>query len=471
MRSTGKRSKPESGPLGRLQHASGQWALRAVAAVAFLCLLFACASGGPYHIDLMPAPDVYDEDGITPFTDTGEIEDSPYRGILYATDRAPTDPSAKVKKGERFYANERGHLLRLGIAKIELGENPVTWEEARRISLAKTRADAYPIKVTAVEEFGILDRSFHPFVAPELAAQKSREPARHFAELINAKLGISHQKDIFIYVHGYKVVFDNPVLVTTELWHYLGYEGVAIAFAWPSTPSRWAYFADAETTHIAAYHFGVLLEYLAEETDAQRIHIIGYSQGTRMVCEALHRMALKFQHLPPAQAVERLRIGNVVLIGSDIDREVMAGYIVDGFLNIPQHLTIYLSATDRALGLSQLLLGRKRLGQMILTADEIQPHTAEMLRHTDNLSLVNVTQAKDAAAGNGHAYFRSSPWASSDVLMTLRYGLAPPDRGLVLMPDVPIWTFPPDYIVRLREAIVRANPSLERALGAGADSE
>ncbi len=450
----------------RGQRRRGRWV--SVATGAALWLLSGCASSGSYHIDLMPAPDVYDDRNLTPFTDMGEISESPYRGILYATDRAPIAAAADAASAERFYANERGHLLRLGIAEIELGDNPMTWEEARRISLAKTRTASYPLTVTAVEEFGILDRSFHPFVAPDLATQKSRVPAQRFAELINAKLAVSKQQDVFLYVHGYKVVFDNPVLVVAEVWHYLGYEGAAVAYAWPSTPSRWAYFADAETTDIAAHHFATLLEYLAEETDARRIHIIGYSQGTRVVGVTLHRMALKHQHLPADQAKERLRIGNVVLIGSDIDREVMAGYIVDGLLNIPDYLTIYLSARDRALSLSQTLLRRKRLGQLEGPV-EMKPHTAEMLRRMDALDLVNVTEAKDAATGNGHghAYFRSSPWASSDILMTLRYGLSPEDRGLVPMSETPVWTFPPDYIARLREAVVRANPSLRGAFGAG----
>ena len=60
-----------------------------------------------------------------------------------------------------------------------------------------------------------------------------RTPAETFAKLINSKLALSRQKEVLIYVHGYKVVFDNPILVTTELWHFLGYDGVAIAFAWP----------------------------------------------------------------------------------------------------------------------------------------------------------------------------------------------------------------------------------------------
>ena len=72
-------------------------------------------------------------------------------------------------------------------------------------------------------------------------------PAAQFAKAVNLKLATSSRKHVFIYLHGYKVTFENPVLVATELWHYLGYDGVFIAYAWPATPSRWAYLKDAET--------------------------------------------------------------------------------------------------------------------------------------------------------------------------------------------------------------------------------
>lgn len=249
--------------------------------IGLMLFLLGCAASGPYKIDLMPAPEVYDEETLTPFVDLPGAAEAPYWGMLYATDRAPVDPDADQPSKERFYEKERGHLVRLGIADIELGEGDFSWEEARQISLAKNRTDQYPLKVTAVDELGVLDRSFSGFEAPEALALKSPEPAQRFAAFINEKLALSAQKDIFVCIHGYKVVFDNPILVAMELWHYLGYEGVFVAYAWPSTPSRWAYFADAETAMTTAYGLRIFLEYLAEETNAERIHIIGYSQGTR----------------------------------------------------------------------------------------------------------------------------------------------------------------------------------------------
>jgi len=93
----------------------------------------------------MPAPDVYEKGVVDPFTDTHPIEKIPYKGILYVTDRAPASTD------NHFYKNKRGNLLRLGAAKIQIGKEGITWEEARRISLLKNRTDKYPIKVTGAE--------------------------------------------------------------------------------------------------------------------------------------------------------------------------------------------------------------------------------------------------------------------------------------------------------------------------------
>ena len=88
----------------------------------------------------------------------------PNSGILYATDRQPSAED----DSERYYRNKRGHVLRLGMADIALGNGTLSWEEARRISLLKDRGEEYPLQVTAVEEFGILDRSVDVLMPPDI---------------------------------------------------------------------------------------------------------------------------------------------------------------------------------------------------------------------------------------------------------------------------------------------------------------
>jgi len=245
-----------------------------------------------------------------------------------------------------------------------MGEGQYTWEEARRISLLKNRADNYPLKVTSVEEIGILDRSFSIFTQPEMIPADPKAASKRFAELINAKLAISKKKDVYIYVHGYKVVFSNPILVATELWHYLAYDGVFIAFAWPSTPERLAYAADLETTELSAYNLRKLLEFLAEDTKAERIHILGYSAGTRIVIDALSQLSLIYRHDSQTEIRRRCRIGRIILVGSDYDRQLFGELLTEGILKIPERMTIYVSRKDKALDISRWLFRRDRLGQI-----------------------------------------------------------------------------------------------------------
>lgn len=404
----------------------------------------ACAGTGPYKINLMPAPDIYSAARVDPFRDAAARMPITYGGILYATDRLP----AKDKDGGPFYQDERGHALRLGVGKIQLGEANLDWEEARRVSLLKNRGQDYPLFVTDARELGLLERSRSTlFEAAAVLREKVADD--EFAALIDEKLSVSRTRDVYVYVHGYKVVFSNPLLVATELWHFLGYDGAFVAYAWPSTPSRWAYAKDLETAAYSSRNLRLFLEYLAERTRARRVHLIAYSAGTRVAIDALGQLALLNAGQSKEALARKLRIGQVILVGSDSDRDIFGGLLEDGLLNVMERLTVYMSDTDRALGISRFLFTRRRLGQ-VFQPGALEPEVRDYLNRTEDLVAIDVTNAEDAAAGNGHAYFRQSPWVSSDVLMTLKYGLAPAQRGLVRHPTQPVWAFPRDYEQRLR---------------------
>jgi esterase/lipase superfamily enzyme len=415
--------------------------------VLVVVLVFSgCASQPKDQIMLMPAPDVFDQGEWDPFTDRNPIKDIPYGGILYATDRQPASGE------EGHYLDDRGHVLRLGVAKVTVGKEGMTWDEARRISLLKERPEDYPLKVTDVQEIGVLDSSINVLTDALVDIDQRHWPGEEFAAKINAKLAISGVKDVFIYLHGYKVVFENPLLVASELWHFLGYEGAFIAFSWPSTPSTLAYFSDLETAALSAGNLRIFIQYLAEKTDARRIHIIGYSAGTRVVAQALNQLALMHAEPNGGVAAANLRIGHVILTGSDLDLHLFGSYLVDGVLDIVDNLTVYASAKDKALGMSRWVFGRDRLGQIVNI--ELSQAASAFLRQSTNLVIVNSTDSPGADTGNGHAYFRQSPWTSSDILATLIFNFKPGERGLEQVNGGPIWTFSADYIERLREALV-----------------
>jgi Alpha/beta hydrolase of unknown function (DUF900) len=429
---------------------------RSVCAALLLQLLGGCASDKQYSIPFMPPPAFLEAGEVPPFTDPGLVTTPADPRILYATLREPAPEGGD----SRFYTKDRGLALRLGTSRVVLGRSDITWDMARQMSILKNSTDQYPLQVADLEEFGVLDRTVHPILGLGSGGTPDPAPRQRFAAAINERLAANRDHDIFIYVHGYKVNFENPILVAAELWHFLGYEGVFIPFAWPSRVGRLDYFGDTESARYSARYLREFIQFLAEETTARRIHILGYSAGTRLVGAALHQLALVNAGRSASEIREELRLGNVILVGSDIDRGIFANYLIDGLLKVQERVTIYESPRDKALGMALLAFGRDRVGQLDPT--DLSPAARQFLRTSDEISLVNISNAPGFDAGNGHSYFRDSPLVSSDVLATLRYELTPAKRGLVQDADTGVWEFPPDYLARLEGAIYSADPELAR---------
>ncbi len=419
--------------------------------LAALLLLTACGANKPISIDLMAAPEIYQDERIVPFNNTGPIDINDPFYIFYATDRQPAEDIQQSP----YYLPERSHVLRVGRARVRLGGGEYSWEETREITLLKKRSKKYPLSLRSVEETGVLDSTIGAVDRVYLEEEQFSRADEAYAAAINKRLASSEVKDIYIYTHGYKVHFDNPVLVSAELYHFLGYQGVFIAYSWPATPSIWAYSSDLETTRYTANDFRAFLQYLAENTDADRIHIIGYSAGTRVVIDAIWQLALLNQGESKEALNNKFRIGQVLLMASDYDRDSFINTVNDRILDVPDHMTIYLSETDKALGMSSWLLNRRRLGEIDPKEGGLTQEQINILAPNQELSLVNVSQAERASSGKGHNYFRQSPWVSSDVLMTLRFALPPEERGLVQQEGTGVWSFPEDYIQRLQKSLYK----------------
>jgi pimeloyl-ACP methyl ester carboxylesterase len=354
------------------------------------------------------------------------------------------------------------------VAEVQLGEVDFDWSFARDISMLTARTDKFPVKIASVEEWGMLGSTVPYWADFDLMYQGRPPPdaTKKFTNAINAQFDASGRKHVYLFVHGYKVVYENPILVASELWHFLGYKGAFIAYSWPSTPSTFAYIKDSDTSAGYARHFRLLLETIAENTDVEQIHIIGYSNGTRLVARALEQLALINQGKSADELFQKLRIQNVILVGSDIDRGVFDSYLSDGLMNVQRHISVYMSKYDKALGVSQFLTRRQRVGQMYggekggeLTAADRKA----ALQFADQISMINVSSAEGAEGANGHGYFRNSPWASSDILMQMYFSLPPKERGLLEEDGLPIYTFPPDYIERLWSSIQEVDPEFAKA--------
>ncbi|RLT95977.1 alpha/beta hydrolase [Ketobacter sp.] len=413
-------------------------------------LLSGCSGNKPLpnQIFLMPTPGLFDEEMTNQFLAGKSVSGDPPT-ILYATDR---EPAAHDDKRFEFYSDQRGQVLRLGQAQIRLThEEAVSYEELRHIALLKDRDEDYPLEIAEVDEFGALQRTISPL---DEQTPVSPEPGLRFSNLINAQLTRSKSKDVYIYVHGYKVNFENPVLVAGELWHFMGTQGAFIAYSWPSSFKVTDYFSDIEDAEQSARYLRSLILHISQTTDAEKIHLLGYSMGTRLVARTVADLSLLAYGLDAGAVADQVKLGNVILVGSDLDRSILAGYLLDGMLRVCDSFSLYQSAQDKTLHLSEFLYGKARAGKAMDAAargDKIRQY----LLDNPQIRIIDISQAAEIERNNGHSYFRSSPWVSSDILATLRFNLSPEQRGLERGEDGVTWQFPEDYLSRLRVSVQR----------------
>jgi esterase/lipase superfamily enzyme len=219
-------------------------------------------------------------------------------------------------------------------------------------------------------------------------------------------------------------------------------DDVFISFDWASKGSVFSYEVDKANATFAIRQFRELLEFLADNTSAERINIIAHSAGNPIAVEALRQLSLKYYDLDDAEAQRRTRIGRVVFAAPDMDLDTAFSASVDGAGRITQGFIIYASRRDKALGFAGGIFGDVRLGNSIgkLADDERDSLIA------NNTQWIDVAEAeKHSSTWLGHSYFHDNPWVSSDLMLFLRTGATAEERGLVRDMETGFLVFPDDY--------------------------
>ncbi|MDT8439298.1 MAG: alpha/beta hydrolase [Wenzhouxiangellaceae bacterium] len=423
-----------------------QWILSLPTLVAAGLLLSGCAATGPYSLTLMDTPLVFEARNPADANENGEPRNR-IAEVLFATDRRPERSEA----GDLEFGYRRGYVVHLGLASVTPDRPSLTWQDLTDPDRLRREREGVPIRIERLDNFGILRSSVTDLSRFNFAEELKSGGEDAFLQRLEQVIDGSKSRRIRIYVHGFRTPFDNPLLVTAELAHFMDQDGAFIAYSWPSKLSQFGYFGDTESAQASAFLFRNFLEFLLERADPERIDIIAFSAGTRLVASALHQIVLRDRGAGQPSSAET-RFGQVLLVGSDIDRQVFAGFLSDGLLDAVEQLSIYVSASDRALDLSRLAWGQERLGQDLANTN-LKPALIEQLRANSKLHFIDVSAADGTRQALGHGYLRRSPWVSSDILMTLLHGLQPGSRGLVRAPGLPLWTFPENYVERARLAL------------------
>ena len=205
----------------------------------------------------------------------------------------------------------------------------------------------------------------------ERASFGSDDPQRHFT--ISAYRGLddsefkdeiaSHlsgrvgsNRDVLLYVHGFNTSYDEARFRLAQIVTDGRFGGVPVLFTWPAAGSLFDYEAAKESAAASRDALAQTLIELGDLPDVGRIHILAHSMGAWLTMEALRQDAIAGK--PDLGG----KLGDVMLAAPDIDVSVFKNQIAK--LD-PSHISVLVSANDRALSLSRRLAGdRPRVGAL-----------------------------------------------------------------------------------------------------------
>ena len=417
-------------------------------------LVFWLVPGG--SPELVPTPNLYADSEVNPFADVPVEFRNNQVDVLYVTDRHRVDAGAT---GEVAYDHRRSTSMAFGSAVIQYGRN-VTWDEMVRASRSRKRDVSLPRELVKVEEKGRFPPTPWPFdpqadwtdhrlhYDPRVLAEHERV-AELFRNDVRSRLAKTPKKDVYVFVHGYNNNFEHAVSVIAAIWHFLPRQGVPIAYTWPAGMGGLrGYFYDRESGEYTIFHLKEIMRILGSIPEIEKIHFIAHSRGTDVLLTGLREILIERggrDYIPP----EDRKLGNVIIAAPDLDLETISQRI--SAEEVPakiDHLTVYMSKSDEAIGFSTwLFVSQKRVGRIVQEdLSEVQ-RQREGVRDFGGGAFVSTNLA---AGFIGHSYFYSHPAALSDLILILRDNRNPGEaEGRPLVPlDPGFWRLDDGYPTR-----------------------
>jgi len=337
--------------------------------------------------------------------------------------------------------------VRLGLAHVQLGEPGWTFEDLVESDRTSSVDALRPARVTSVEEFGVL----------------GSDADRTFIEGIDRQVGSSRTGEAVIYVPGYRVTFDQVMVLMGSWAHYLGRSSSVVAFSWPTGTSVWHYLVDCPRARAFVPDIARPIELVAQHSQARRINLIGFSCGSPLLAEALVELRNRHPDEDQAALQRRYRIANAIFVAADIDLQTFARSHLPALRDIARRTEVYISENDGALKFAALLSRASRLGRPRF--DELTREELKTLASDDRLVGIDVADVPgphELAGMRGHGYWVANGRVSSDVLLSMVYPFDPAWRGLVHEAGRSLWTFPDDYPERVGAAVYEIAPDLRR---------
>lgn len=384
--------------------------------------------------ELIQTPNLYSQTGFNPYQDCPPAFQNNIVDVLYVTDREPAMQSG----GTLEYGYGRSDSGAYGSCVVEIGED-VGWPVLVENSLREKRTVRLPLTIQRTVEMGRFPETPTPLVQqngqfvedPRVAAERERV-AKDFQAEMARRLAQTPRKEAFVFIHGYNNTFEHSVFVTAELWHFMGRNGVPIAYSWPAGRGGLrGYNYDRESGEFTVLHLKNFIRFLASTPDLEKVHFLAHSRGTDVLTTAIRELVIETR-AEGRDPREVFKISDVALAAADLDMDVVTQRLAAERIGFGLgRITLYVSEEDKALGLSTWLFsGVQRLGKV--SFEEMDQKLKARLEQNRGLTVVD---ARVRSGFIGHSYFYSDPAVSSDLILLFGQGRSPgADNGRPLEP-------------------------------------
>lgn len=421
--------------------------LRRSTHIGLLAMLTTATGCGIGIEPLMPTPVIYAESGFDPLDHIPETERWIPRRIFYATVRERSRNLQRID-----YGNTPSESVSVGMALVGFGGPDLTWSTLEDISTRPDRPEAVTLSIAGIMEKGRFDPADPPSISGGPHA------AGFMLENMRDVIDDARDKDVLIYVHGAKVNFYNACAFAAQLDHFMGRDMTSVAFSWPTHQNIVSYVFgdDLQRSYDSGEALAAFIDLIASETDAEKIHVLSWSAGARVAMTGLAALHDRYPEESPEQLRSRFRLGTVYFAAGDAPASEFLAHI-DDIHALADQLVVSQTDHDNALNASTSFIGGgRRIGQEDLgLSPEQERHVSEL----DRFEIVDVSIGAEERGFDitGHRYWFNHPWASSDVLLSIRTRLSPDARGLVRGDHSPLWYLPSDYPTRLRRLLIETD--------------
>lgn len=271
----------------------------------------------------------------------------------------------------------------------------VTWGKA--VVSVPTDRDPGDLTIPSLWKFELQPDLSKHFVLTSVTSLGTKDS---FSQAVQADLKNASSKSLLLFVHGFRVTFDEAAMRSAQLSHDLKFRGVTMFYSWPSKGDLKSYWHDEESVQLAEQWYSSLLDVI-RPLPFDSIFVLAHSMGNRLVTTVHNERAAKGTN-PKA-------LKEILLAAPDINAEIfdqkIAPVLAGG--NQPR-TTIYASSGDVALVASKAVHRFKRLGDVSPPVYRRAPF--------ETIDASNAAPVRRAA---GHSYVFDSPKVITDITRLL----------------------------------------------------